>query len=62
MSEKPAPSGEGRQQMSYEGNRVPWWVAGWWIAFLAFYGLYHVLYAFPDLKAWLANAAAQIWK
>jgi hypothetical protein len=48
--------------MSYEGNRVPWWVAGWWIAFLAFYGIYHVIYAFPDLKAWLASASAQIWK
>ncbi|MBI5396788.1 MAG: hypothetical protein HZA91_15950 [Verrucomicrobia bacterium] len=47
---------------TYEGARFPWWLVCIWLVFLAFFAIYHVIYAFPDLEAWLSNASAQVWK
>ena len=50
------------ERPTYEGSRFPWWIALYFVAFLIFAVVYHLLYAFPDLRLWLTDAAGQMWK
>jgi len=40
---------------TYQGSRFPWWLAVFWIGFMAWGAIYALLYYLPDLKAWLAR-------
>lgn len=49
-----APSSE-RSYQTYQGSRFPWWLALFWIGFVAWGVIYALVYYLPDLKAWLAR-------
>lgn len=63
MSDKVEPTENEREPLpTYEGSRFPWWLVLIWIAFFVFSVVYLILWMFPDLKLWLTDTAAQIWK
>jgi hypothetical protein len=50
------------ERPTYEGSRLPWWIVAWFLVFLVFAVTYHILYAFPNLRLWLTDNIAQMWK
>ncbi len=51
----PAEPSPEHSYQTYQGSRFPWWLALFWIGFMAWGAIYALLYYLPDLKAWLAR-------
>lgn len=42
-------------ELSYEGNRVPWYVPAMWVTWLAVFGVYWIAKALPSIRRMLAE-------